>query len=159
MSLFKNLFKNRTKSKQTKKTKAKKHKNLISKLDNFSETYKRDFGLEIMHLGGFPKIKANKNIRITKAGAGRLKINGYPVKVIHIEWNEKGKRSVGKAATGAVVAGVATGGFGAIVGAAVGGRNKDNSTCVMIVEYTNVNYTVYLRGNQKKYNELVYLMS
>ena len=41
------------------------------------------------------------------------------------------ERSAGKAATGAIVGGVLTGGIGAIAGAALGGRKKDTSTAMI----------------------------
>lgn len=41
------------------------------------------------------------------------------------------KRSAGKAAAGAIIGGALTGGVGAIAGAAIGGRRKDDSTATL----------------------------
>lgn len=41
------------------------------------------------------------------------------------------KRSGGKAAAGAIIGGALTGGVGAIAGAAIGGRRKDDSTATL----------------------------
>ncbi|EAE2750796.1 hypothetical protein A0I81_10110 [Listeria monocytogenes] len=46
-------------------------------------------------------------------------------------WNQNHKRSAGKAATGAIVGGVLTGGIGAIAGGAIGAKKKDNSHAVV----------------------------
>lgn len=51
--------------------------------------------------------------------------------VVNVEWEEAHTRSLGKAAAGAVVGGVLTGGIGLIAGAALGGRKKEDSTAVL----------------------------
>lgn len=48
------------------------------------------------------------------------------------------KRSGGKAAAGAIIGGALTGGVGAIAGAAIGGRRKDDSTATLdFMDYEN----------------------
>lgn len=63
-----------------------------------------------------------------KHGDGVVKIGDKLYYFLGSHKEEKHTRSAGKAAAGAIVGGVLTGGVGAIVGAAVGGRKKDDST-------------------------------
>ncbi|TEB05195.1 hypothetical protein Psch_02236 [Pelotomaculum schinkii] len=51
--------------------------------------------------------------------------------VTSVDWEENATRSAGKAAAGAVVGGLLTGGIGLVAGAAIGGRKRDNSTAVL----------------------------
>lgn len=60
-------------------------------------------------------------------GEGVVKIEKKLFYFLGFNKEEKYTRSAGKAAAGAIVGGVLTGGVGAIVGAAVGGRKKDDS--------------------------------
>lgn len=60
-------------------------------------------------------------------GVGVVKIEKKLFYFLGFNKEEKYTRSAGKAAAGAIVGGVLTGGVGAIVGAAVGGRRKDDS--------------------------------
>ena len=61
-------------------------------------------------------------------GDGVVDVKGKLYYYLGMHKEEKHTRSAGKAAAGAIVGGVLTGGVGAIVGAAVGGRKKDEST-------------------------------
>src|SRR5690625_6657978 len=61
-------------------------------------------------------------------GDGVVKIKGKLYYFLGSHKDEKHTRSAGKAAAGAIVGGVLTGGVGAIAGAAIGGRKKDDST-------------------------------
>lgn len=56
----------------------------------------------------------------------------YQVK--NVEWEEAHIRSVGKAAAGAIVGGVLTGGIGLLAGAALGGRRKEDSTAILVLQ-------------------------
>ncbi|WP_259544513.1 hypothetical protein MHI39_20080 [Heyndrickxia sp. FSL K6-6286] len=73
-----------------------------------------------------------------------------------IEWEESAKRSAGKAATGAIVGGVLTGGVGAIAGAAIGGRRRDNSKAFvyLINPETNEEVAIHIRCDEKQYREI-----
>lgn len=59
---------------------------------------------------------------------GVVKVNKKLFYFLGSHKEEKHTRSVGKAAAGTIVGGVLTGGIGAVAGAAIGGRKKDNST-------------------------------
>lgn len=61
-------------------------------------------------------------------GEGVVEINKKLYYFLGSHKDEKHTRSAGKAAAGAIVGGVLTGGLGAVAGAAIGGRKKDDST-------------------------------
>src|SRR5690625_1297914 len=61
-------------------------------------------------------------------GDGVVKINKKLFYFLGSHKDEKHTRSAGKAAAGAIIGGALTGGVGAIAGAAIGGRKKDDST-------------------------------
>lgn len=63
-----------------------------------------------------------------KHGDGVVKIGKKLYYFLGAHKEEKHTRSAGKAAAGALIGGALTGGAGAIVGAAIGGRKKDDST-------------------------------
>lgn len=105
--------------------------------------------MHIEYLGGHPKLKSGKVLVIRSENANELIIDDKPITVTGLEWDEKGKRSLGGAATGAVVAGLLTGGIGAIAGAAVGGRKQDNSLAVVTCNDGIVELKLTLEQMQK----------
>ncbi len=66
-----------------------------------------------------------------KHGTGVVNIKGKLYYYLGANVEEKHTRSAGKAAAGAIVGGVLTGGLGAIAGAAIGGRKRDDSVFFM----------------------------
>ncbi|MBM7600355.1 hypothetical protein JOC34_002746 [Virgibacillus halotolerans] len=64
-------------------------------------------------------------------GEGVVKVKGKLYYFLGSHKEEKHTRSAGKAAAGAIVGGVLTGGLGAIAGAAIGGKKKDDSLFFM----------------------------
>lgn len=66
------------------------------------------------------------------------------------------ERSAGKAAAGAIVGGVLTGGIGAIAGAAIGGRKKDTSTAILnfIDRETNQQFSVQVEMDKNTQTSL-----
>lgn len=108
--------------------------------------------LKLDYIGGIPGVKP-KQVKIKKGGQlGMIKIDSTEYQVTTIEWEEKHTRSAGKAAAGAIVGGLLTGGIGAIAGAAIGGRKKDQSTAVI---ETAEGYTILVRCNPKEFAELL----
>jgi len=67
-------------------------------------------------------------VKMKEKGEGVVKIKGKLYYFLGAYKEQQHKRSAGKAAAGAIVGGVLTGGIGAIAGAAIGGRRKDDST-------------------------------
>ena len=127
------------------------------------EQFKEDSGLvktlKLGYIGGLPKV-TGAEVKIKKGPEqNTLDINGNVFKVVAVKWEEKGERSVGKAAAGAIIGGVLTGGVGAIAGAALGGRKKDSSTAAITVKDDAVEYTAYVRCNDKEFKELTELIS
>ena len=79
----------------------------------------------------------------------------YDFRCISVIWQEQFKRSAGGAAAGAIIGGLLTGGLGAIAGAAIGGRRKDNSIAVLTIVDDNQNeYYLYVRCNGEQYGKL-----
>ncbi|USK31534.1 hypothetical protein LIT32_26040 (plasmid) [Bacillus sp. CMF21] len=115
--------------------------------------------MEIEYIGGHPRLKGGKKIKIIKGELpGEITITSgmlvnFKAKLLEYSWGEQGKRSIGKAATGAIVGGVLTGGIGAIAGAAIGGKKKDNSVLTIAIEEAGNQYNIQLRADQSKYNE------
>lgn len=77
-----------------------------------------------------PKAMVNVYAMVSekKKGEGVVKIKGKLFYYLGSHKEQAHSRSAGKAAAGAIVGGVLTGGIGAIAGAAIGGRKKDDST-------------------------------
>lgn len=110
------------------------------------------------YLGGHPKIKG-KEVKIRRGKDSQtLNIDGTNYQVTSVEWLEQGVRSAGKAAAGAIIGGVLTGGIGLVAGAAIGGRKKDVSKAVITVQDGVVNYTIYLRCEEKEFQKLTSLL-
>ncbi|MBY6052782.1 hypothetical protein [Cytobacillus firmus] len=113
--------------------------------------------IELDYIGGHPKI-TKKSVKIRKGVQPNeiVIINGInemKATLLEYQWGEQGVRSVGKAATGAIIGGVLTGGLGAIAGAAIGAKKKDKSILHLAVEQNGQTYHMQLRADQKKYNE------
>ena len=80
--------------------------------------------------------------------------------ILDIRIEEKGDRSVGKAATGAIIGGVLTGGIGLIAGAALGAKKKDLSELFIDYMYNDKNFTLCLKTGKNTliaYNKIVAL--
>ncbi|GGE47608.1 hypothetical protein GCM10011391_27990 [Pullulanibacillus camelliae] len=95
-------------------------------------------------------------IQIKEKGEGVVKIKGKLYYFLGAFKEEKYKRSAGKAATGAIVGGLLTGGVGAIAGAAIGGRKKDNSTFWMdFVDYeTKQEFSVQVKQGSGQFSQI-----
>jgi hypothetical protein len=72
-----------------------------------------------------------------------------------VDWLHSDTRSAGKAAAGAIIGGVLTGGLGAIAGAAIGGRKKDASTAV--IRFAD-GQQLHVAANGKEFEQLQRLM-
>lgn len=78
-----------------------------------------------------PKSMGNIYTMIETKEEGIVEIKKKRYHYLGMNTNLAYKRSGGKAAAGAIVGGVLTGGLGAIAGAAIGGRRKDDSTATL----------------------------
>lgn len=167
MNIIDNLFKKRDitpeEKERIKQEKEQRRQEKLQKLDEkikeSEEKLKYLQTVTLEHLGGYPKIKSGKSVKIVKApGENAIKLNNYIMTIKAIEWSEKGKRSVGKAAAGAIIGGAMTGGLGLIAGAAIGGRKKDDSIIAILINENGIDYTVYFRANQKEYQKLASML-
>ena len=78
--------------------------------------------------------------------------------IIDIKWDKDHERSIGKAAAGAIVGGLLTGGLGAIAGGAVGGRKKDISAAVITLDIDGDQVPLYVKCSAKQYETLISLL-
>ena len=78
--------------------------------------------------------------------------------VVGVNWQESTSRSAGKAAAGAIIGGVLTGGLGLVAGAAIGGKKKDASTAVITIVDNNTTGCIYVKCSAKEYEELTRLL-
>lgn len=71
-------------------------------------------------------------------------------------WNQDSKRNMGKAATGAIIGGVLTGGVGAIAGGAFGAKKKDISFAVvsLLRIQDGIPIQLVVKCNKKKASQL-----
>ena len=89
-------------------------------------------------------------------GEGVVDIKGRLYYFLGTHKEEKHTRSAGKAAAGAIVGGVLTGGIGAIAGAAIGGRKKDDSTSwIDFMDYdTKKEFAVQVKPHKMSKNQI-----
>lgn len=111
--------------------------------------------VQFEYLGGHPKLWGKKVYILKGTEDNQILVNmaKIPMTLISYQWGEQGTRSVGKAAAGAIVGGILTGGIGAIAGAAIGAKKKDNSTLTLNVEDEGKTYQILLRCDEDKYRE------
>lgn len=116
--------------------------------------------VSLEYLGGHPDLKGGKKVTLSKSSSGEVEFSGgllskVSAEIVDYAWGEQAKRSAGKAAAGAIVGGVLTGGIGAIAGAALGGKRKDNSILHVTVNQQGKTYHLQFRADAKQYNEFV----
>src|SRR5690625_3666437 len=122
----------------------------------FKDMFKKQTAFEVV--GGqnyFKKASANMYRMVSEEkahGEGVVRIKGKLYYSLGINKDEAHTRSAGKAATGAIVGGVLTGGVGAVAGAAIGGRRKDTSTFdLSFMDYeTKQEFTVQVKQLKKQ---------
>ena len=106
-----------------------KKKSIFSKL--VGDSLKKQNAFEVV--GGrnyLPKATSNIYMMVDESkeyGEGVVKINKQLYYFLGSYKEEKYTRSAGKAAVGAIVGGLLTGGVGTVAGVAIGGRKKDDS--------------------------------
>ena len=125
---------------------------------------------KIQYLGGHPEMtkpgnvnidisKGNKTIKISGGGIFSFKEILIPAaKINNVSFDEKSKRSAGKAAAGAVIGGVLTGGIGLLAGAILGGKRRDDSNLYITISHDQREFDIILKGGkdtQKLYAELL----
>ncbi|MBP3289027.1 MAG: hypothetical protein J6L79_07335, partial [Muribaculaceae bacterium] len=127
------------------------------------EKQQMESGIDVEYLGGYPlwltPCKVNFNVRNTsivlRKGSESLVIPKEDI--ISISNERSGKRNVGKAAAGAILGGVLTGGLGAIAGGAIGAKRLDTSEIFVSYKYNGVELTLDLRPGKnidKMYSQI-----
>ncbi len=117
---------------------------------------------KIEYKGGHPKLirPGTINVKIDEfkksvilepssfwATEGKVTINAD--EIISMSFDEKSKRSVGKAAAGAIIGGVLTGGVGLLVGGALGARKKDTSNLYITIKHNEREMDIILKAGKK----------
>lgn len=74
--------------------------------------------------------------------------------IIELSLNQEIFRSAGKAAAGAIIGGVLTGGIGLIAGAALGGKRRKENEMKLVVKYQQHNCDIIFKQN-KNFPKLV----
>lgn len=72
--------------------------------------------------------------------------------IVNISLDEKSKRSLGKAAAGAVIGGVLTGGIGLVAGGLFGGRKKDVSNVYITISANGREIDIILKAGKQAEN-------
>lgn len=113
----------------------------------FKSAFKKQTAFEVIGGQNLLKKSAGNIYRMIEQKDGVVKIKGRFYYFLGVHKEERHSRSAGKAAAGAVVGGLLTGGLGAIAGAAVGGRKKDDSIYFMdLIDYeTKKEFTVQVK--------------
>lgn len=127
--------------------------------------------MPILYLGGHPEITGPRTYRLESTEDSVVFHFGmkpmYEIKkedIVHVGLERSSHRSAGKAAAGAIIGGVLTGGIGAIAGAAIGGRKKDDSVIYVTCKYGVAEVELMFKGPNKKddinrvYNDFVKLL-
>lgn len=133
----------------------------LPKYPIFSETYLSGFS--------FCKNKAPITFQVAPEGIHLKLLIGFKSKKIFIPkediteigLNQETYRSAGKAATGAIIGGVLTGGIGFIAGAAIGGKRRKENELTLVVNYENESCYLELKPSNsipKLYQELKKIM-
>lgn len=160
MNLFSNMKKmfeeNQETEEEKRRKKEEKLKHRMEKAEKMQERIKKmESSIFVMldFIGGMPGVP--KHARLYKGNhPGEIKIEKNNVQLLSYQWGEQGVRSVGKAAAGAIIGGVLTGGVGAIVGGAMGGKKKDKSTLTLVVQNNSgQTYQLSFRCDEKQYNK------
>ncbi len=127
----------------------------------------------IDYLGGHPDFEVRKAtnviLKFSEDGSAILITNLFNKvlaslpkgDIVNLELDRASKRSAGKAAAGAIIGGVLTGGLGLLAGAAIGGRRKDDSIIVMTVKYGPAEVELYFKDQKdtkKKYGHVAGLL-
>jgi hypothetical protein len=111
----------------------------------------------VKYLGGLGEIPTKQDLTLIIDGLQRRIVfkNLFAAGSINFEdivdvtLNEKTTRSAGKAAVGAIVGGVLTGGVGLIAGGAIGARQRDASTLYITYKRNNHPINVMLKAAGK----------
>jgi hypothetical protein len=111
--------------------------------------------IKLKILTGCKHVKGS-DVSIDKVSPGVMKFKtglftSTNLAVADLDWQGATSRSGGKAAAGAIIGGVLTGGLGLLAGAAIGGRKKDASTAIITFEDGQ---KLFVKANGKEFEKL-----
>lgn len=129
---------------------------------------------EIEYLGGHPDwknpcniylsvIPVNKNILLQQRGFSegkKLLIDSD--EILGVDFEQNSSRSIGKAAAGAIIGGILTGGIGLLAGGAIGASSKDKSMLYVKIDYDGRPFQVIFKSGKHTnsiYSEICSLFS
>ena len=110
----------------------------------------------IKYEGGLPNFKPAPGSIQFKDDHAELKIMVFfsrktivinPDDIVEVGLNQETFRSAGKAAAGAIVGGLLTGGIGLIAGAAMGGKRRKENHLHLVIKYMNKECEVLISPN------------
>lgn len=105
-------------------------------------------------ISGKEQVHSKEDIKMIQKQNGVVSIGGVSYDYLGFDWNEQKYRSGGKAVAGAVIGGVLTGGIGTLVGAAMGGKRRDNSKATIHLEKDGRAIQLIIECDEKKAGEL-----
>ena len=128
---------------------------------------------QLIYEYGFPKYRRQRKLLvkvkedsldfyITKLPLWYEKISIPREAIKEVSLDSETYRSAGKAAVGAIAAGVVTGGLGFIAGAAIGGRRRKANTLQLAVEHEGKMCVLGIKPNKQSprlYSEIKHLIS
>jgi hypothetical protein len=139
----------------------------IAMFKNLKEIFKQRINVEILS-GGHVLTDKDMPVRFINIVKGEQRgeiITEVPFAdkkkwtLVGIDWEESHTRSAGKAAAGAIVGKMVAGTTGAIVGAAMGGKQIDTSKAYLRLRDEEGNeHTLHIKCDEKLYRQLSALM-
>ncbi|MBS7334242.1 MAG: SHOCT domain-containing protein [Weeksellaceae bacterium] len=118
-------------------------------------------------LGGFPEVNYKTPVHIVVtdeeitftifAGFKKKIVKIHPSDIAELSLNQETYRSAGKAAAGAIIGGVLTGGIGLLAGAAIGGKRRKDNELTLVINYDGALRNIELKESKtlpKLYQEL-----
>ena len=118
----------------------------------------RNHRYEIEYLGGHPDwptqskiylsvVTKNLNILLEQHGffSEERKLLIDTEEIVSVDFEEKKTRSVGKAAAGAIIGGLLTGGIGLLAGGALGASSKNKSNIFITIDYDGKHFQVIFK--------------
>lgn len=118
----------------------------------------------LKYIGGHPQLRGPCPVTISKSGDKVVIRAGFKTATIPLEafggidFQRGERRSVGKAAAGAVVGTALAGPLGGIIGGAIGARAKQANTLTIPVTQGALSYNLVFEGTQADFNRLAQIL-
>ena len=107
------------------------------------------------YVAGLPDVRPGK-VRVAPTAVQHvIRVRGRELRVARCEWLEKGQRSARGAVLGGAVGDLAFGVPGAVAGALVGGRRRNNSLTALTCDIDGLETVVYFRTTAREHQQLM----